>query len=77
MYLAVILYCAIPTDATSCEVMIRKNHMHETEILCEEEIKIVAKGLLETGHYVKAKCFERSGKEFYGEDEEKDDDLMT
>ena len=42
--------------------------MHETEILCEEEIISVTKGLLETGHYVKAKCFDRSSKEFYAED---------
>ena len=68
MYLAVILYCAIPTDATSCEVMIHRNRMHETEILCEEEVKIVAKELLETGHYVKAKCFDRSDKELYAEE---------
>ena len=77
MYLAITLYCTSFTDASSFEVMIRKNHMHETEILCEEEIKIVATELLETGHYVKAKCFERSGKEFYAEDEEKDGDPMT
>ena len=77
MYLAIILYCTSFTDASSCNVMVRKDQLHETEILCEEEIKIVATELLETGHYVKAKCFERSGKEFYAEDEEQDNDLKT
>ena len=37
--------------------MIRKNHLFETETKCEEQIRLVAQGLLTTGHYVKAKCF--------------------
>jgi hypothetical protein len=57
MFLAVILYCSVITDPTSCDVMIRKNHLFETEAKCEEQIKLVAQGLLTTGHYVKAKCF--------------------
>ena len=77
MYLAVILYCTTFTEASTCDVMIRKNFMYETKILCDEEINSVAQELLETGHYVKAKCFDYSGKEFYAEDEEKDDDPTT
>jgi hypothetical protein len=57
MYLAVILYCATFTDTSTCDVMIRRNHLFETEAICEAEVKQVAKGLLATGHYVKAKCF--------------------
>ena len=57
MYLAIILYCAIPTDATSCDVMVRKNYLFQSEIQCKEQIIPMAKGLLTTGHYVKAKCF--------------------
>jgi len=57
MFLAVILYCSVITDPTSCDVMIRKNHLFETEAKCEEQIRLVAQGLLTTGHYVKAKCF--------------------
>jgi len=57
MFLAVILYCSVITDPTSCDVMIRKNHLFKTEAECEEQIKLVAQGLLTTGHYVKAKCF--------------------
>lgn len=57
MYLAIILYCAIPTDATSCDVMIRKNYLFNTEVQCEEQVIPMAKGLIATGHYVKAKCF--------------------
>jgi hypothetical protein len=57
MFLAVILYCSVIIDPTSCDVMIRKNHLFETEAKCEEQIRLVAQGLLTTGHYVKAKCF--------------------
>lgn len=57
MFLAVILYCSVLTDPTSCDVMIRKNHLFKTEAKCEEQIELVARGLLTTGHYVKAKCF--------------------
>ena len=57
MYLAIILYCAIPTDTTSCDVMIRKNHLFQTETHCEEQVIPIAQGLIATGHYVKAKCF--------------------
>tara|TARA_R110001583_G_scaffold131381_4_gene283117 strand:- start:369 stop:569 length:201 start_codon:yes stop_codon:yes gene_type:complete len=57
MFLAVILYCSVITDPTSCDVMIRKNHLFKTEAECQEQIKTVARGLLITGHYVKAKCF--------------------
>jgi len=57
MFIAVILYCSVITDPTSCDVMIRKNHLFTTEIECKQEIKNVAEGLLVTGHYVKAKCF--------------------
>jgi hypothetical protein len=38
--------------------MIRKNQLFETEVECKKEIYSVAKGLISTGHYVKAKCFE-------------------
>jgi len=57
MYLAIILYCATITDTSTCDVMIRKNHLFETEEICKTEVMQVAKGLLATGHYVKAKCF--------------------
>jgi hypothetical protein len=57
MFIAVILYCSVITDPTSCDVMIRKNHLFQTKIECQQEIKNVAEGLLVTGHYVKAKCF--------------------
>ena len=57
MFLAVILYCSVMNDLTSCDVMIRKNYLFETEAACEEQIGIIAGGLLTTGHYVKAKCF--------------------
>ena len=73
MYLAIILYCTSFTDSSSCDVMVRKNQLHETKILCEAEMKSVAKGLLDTGHYVKAKCFDRSSKEFYAEEKPNND----
>ena len=57
MFLAIILYCAVPTDATSCDVMVRRDHLFQSEIQCEEQIIPMAKSLLTTGHYVKAKCF--------------------
>jgi len=57
MFIAVLLYCSILDDATSCDVMIRKNHLFTTEIECKQEIATIAQGLLSTGHYVKAKCF--------------------
>ena len=57
MFLAVILYCTTFTDVSTCDVMIRKNHLYETMTSCDEEMKNVARGLLATGHYVKAKCF--------------------
>jgi hypothetical protein len=57
MFIAVLLYCSILDDATSCDVMIRKNHLFTTEIECKQEIAAIAQGLLVTGHYVKAKCF--------------------
>ena len=57
MFLAILLYCAVPTDATSCDVMVRRDHLFQSEIQCEEQIIPMAKGLLTTGHYVKAKCF--------------------
>ena len=57
MFLGVILYCTIITDPTSCDVMVRKNYLFETEVECKQAIVPVAKGLLATGHYVKAKCF--------------------
>jgi len=57
MFLAVILYCTTLTDVSTCDVMIRKHHLFETEIACEEEIKNAVRGLLSTGHFVKAKCF--------------------
>jgi len=57
MYLAVILYCTILTDSTSCDVMVRKDHLFQTEIECKEEIYGVANGLILKGNYVKAKCF--------------------
>jgi len=57
MFIAVILYCSVITDPTSCDVMIRKNHLFETKIECKQELESVAEGLLVTGHYVKAKCF--------------------
>ena len=57
MYLAIIMYCAIATDTTSCDVMIRKDYLFQTEAQCEKQILPVAKGLVSTGHYVKAKCF--------------------
>ena len=57
MYLAIILYCTTLTDATSCDVMVRRDHLFQSEIHCEEQIIPMAKGLMATGHYVKAKCF--------------------
>ena len=57
MYLAVILYCTVLTDSTTCDVMVRNNYLHQTEIECKEEIYSVAKGLILKGNYVKAKCF--------------------
>mgnify|MGYP003627719758 FL=1 len=57
MFLAVILYCTTFSDVSTCDVMVRKNHLYQTEQVCKNEIKIVARGLLATGHYVKAKCF--------------------
>tara|TARA_R110001599_G_C11848126_1_gene620266 strand:+ start:399 stop:599 length:201 start_codon:yes stop_codon:yes gene_type:complete len=58
VYFAVILYCTLITDSTTCDVMIRKNQLFETKLECKKEIYSVAKGLISTGHYVKAKCFE-------------------
>ena len=58
MFLAIILYCAIPTDTTSCDVMVRKDHLFYSQVQCEKEIIPMAKGLMSTGHFVKAKCFE-------------------
>ena len=57
MFLGIILYCSVATDPTTCDVMIRKNHLFETEVQCEKEIKVIAHALLTTGHFVKAKCF--------------------
>ena len=57
MFLAVILYCATLTDVSSCDVMVRKNYLHETEKMCKTELKNVARGLLISGHFVKGKCF--------------------
>jgi len=57
MFLAVILYCSTFTDVKSCEVMVSKTHLFETEQLCEADIKRVTKVLLDTEHFVKAKCF--------------------
>ena len=51
------MYCAIATDTTSCDVMVRKNYLFQTEEQCKKQILPVAQGLLATGHYVKAKCF--------------------
>ena len=57
MFIAVIFYCSILNDPTSCNILIRKDHLYQEVIVCEEAIKSVAEGLLATGHYVKAKCF--------------------
>jgi len=57
MFLAIILYCAVPTDVTSCDVMVRRDHLFQTETHCEKQIVPMAKGLIATGHSVKAKCF--------------------
>lgn len=57
MYLAIILYCTTLTDTTSCDVMIRRDYLFQSEVQCEEQIIPMAKGLMATGHYVKAKCF--------------------
>jgi hypothetical protein len=37
--------------------MIRRDHLFQSEVQCEEQIVPMAKGLMATGHYVKAKCF--------------------
>ena len=65
MFLAVLLYCSSFTDVKSCEVLVSKTHLFETEQLCKAEIKEVAKGLLDTDHFVKAKCFARAEPESY------------
>ena len=57
MFIAIVLYCSILDDPTSCDVMIRKNYLFETKIECKQELESVAQSLLATGHYVKAKCF--------------------
>jgi len=57
MFIAIILYCSVITDPTSCDVMIRKNHLYQTKVECKQELVSAAKGLLVTGHFVKAKCF--------------------
>jgi len=57
MFIAIILYCSVITDPTSCDVMIRKNHLFQTQPECQQEIATIAQGLIVTGHYVKAKCF--------------------
>jgi len=57
MFLAVILYCSVVTDVSTCDVMMRKNHLFETEDKCMYEINVIAQGLIATDHYVKAKCF--------------------
>ena len=57
MFLAVILYCSVVTDASTCDVMIRKDHLFETRERCEYEMNTIAQGLIATGHYVKGKCF--------------------
>ena len=44
MFLAVILYCSVLTDPTSCDVMIRKNHLFKTETECQEQIKASSTG---------------------------------
>ena len=54
MYLAIILYCTTLTDTTSCDVMLRRDHLFQSEVQCEEQIIPMAKGLMATGHYVKA-----------------------
>jgi hypothetical protein len=58
MYLAIVLYCAIPTDAETCNILVRKNHLFRSEIVCQKEIEPIAKWFIHTGHYVKTRCFE-------------------
>ena len=38
--------------------MVRKDHLFYSQVQCEKEIIPMAKGLMSTGHFVKAKCFE-------------------
>ena len=57
MFLAMILYCSVVTDASTCDVMIRKDHLFNTQEQCLQEMNMVAQELVTQGHYVKGKCF--------------------
>ena len=59
MYLAIILYCAVPTDTTSCDVMVRRDHLFQSEIQCEEQIIPMAKGLRSEERRVGKECRSR------------------
>ena len=65
MFLAVLLYCSTFTDVKSCEVMVSKTHLYKTEQVCKAHLKEVAEVLLDTEHFVKAKCFATPEPESY------------
>jgi len=58
MYLAIILYCTTITDVDTCDILIRKHHLFETEKECSEQVLSVGRGLANSGNYVKGSCFE-------------------
>tara|TARA_R110002050_G_scaffold2914_5_gene15822 strand:+ start:1338 stop:1538 length:201 start_codon:yes stop_codon:yes gene_type:complete len=57
MYLAVILYCTVAIDVSTCDVMIRRDHLFEDKTECKLQINTMARGLISTGHTVRSKCF--------------------
>lgn len=57
-YLAIILYCSTPLDATTCDVMVRRDHLFDDIEICQKQVVIVGSDLRARGHFVKGACFE-------------------
>jgi hypothetical protein len=56
MWLAVLLTCSGPMSLT-CDVLVRTGGMFPTQEECSKEVKTVANELVNSGLYVKGKCY--------------------